>query len=90
MTLFKNSKMKDTLAQKEAQLATLNAQSDDALRIVRMTIDGLKSVDQEICTTIAEIEEMQARMSSTKAGLETRRNKNQQIMHNFKSLLCEE
>ena len=55
-----------------------------------MTIDGLKSVDQEICTTIAEIEEMQARMSSTKAGLETRRNKNQQIMHNFKSLLCEE
>ena len=30
MTLFKTSKTKDTLAQKEAQLATLNAQSDDA------------------------------------------------------------
>lgn len=90
MTLFKNSKVNDTLAQKEARLAILNEESDAALQLVRNTIDGLQAVDQEICTTISEIEDMQERMSRTKAGLESRRNKNQQIMHNFKSLLCEE
>ena len=90
MALFKKYKMQDILEQKEAKLVTLNQKSSDAVRLVRATMDGLEVVDQEIATTISEIDEIQTRMSNARAGLETRRSKNQQIMHNFKSLLCEE
>ncbi len=90
MALFRKSKMQDILEQKEAKLAALNQKSSDAVRLVRATMDGLEVVDQEIATTISEIDEIQTRMSNAKAGLEARRSKNQQIMHNFKSLLCEE
>ena len=90
MALFKKKKMQDILEQKEAKLAVLNQKSTDAVRLVRATMDGLEVVDQEIATTISEIDEIQSRMSNARAGLEARRNKNQQIMHNFKSLLCEE
>lgn len=90
MAMFKKSKIQDILEQKEAKLAALEQQSTDAVRLVRTTLDGLQVVDDEIGQTISEIDEIQARMSNTKAGLEARRSKNQQMMHNFKSLLCEE
>ena len=90
MAMFKKTKMQDTLEQKEAKLAFLNQKSTNAVRLVRATLDGLQSVDEEISQTLSEIEEIQTRMSNTKAGLEERRSKNQQIMQNFKSLLCEE
>ena len=90
MAMFKKSKIKDVLAQKEAKLESLNQKSDAAVRLVRATIDGLQVVDQEISTTISEINEIQTRMANTTAGLEARQSKNRQIMHNFKSLLCEE
>ena len=88
--MSKKTKMKDILEQKEAKLVSLNQKSNDAVQLVRTTIGGLEVVDQEIATTISEIDEIQTRMSKTRAGLEERRSKNQQIMHNFKSLLCEE
>lgn len=90
MALFKKSKMHDVLEQKEAKLASLNQQSADAVQLVRTTLDGLQAVDAEIGKTISEIDDIQTRMNNTKAGLQARRSKNQQIMHNFKSLLCEE
>lgn len=90
MALFKKFNKQDDLGKMEAKLATLNQKSHDAVRLVRATLDGLDVVDQEICATISEIDAMQARMRDTKAGLEARRSKNQQMMHNFKSLLCEE
>lgn len=90
MAMFKKAKMQDILEQKEAKLVALTKRSDDAVQLVRTTLNGLEAVDQEIGSTISEIDEIQSRMSNTKAGLEARRSKNQQIMHNFKSLLCEE
>lgn len=87
---MRESRVQDLLAQKEARLASLNMRSDNAVQVVRTAIDGLQAVDAEIDKTISEIEEIQSRASKTKAGLEARRNKNQQIMQNFKSLLCEE
>ena len=90
MAMFKKAKMKDVLEQKEAKLSTLSQQSEDAVQLVRATVNGLDAIDEEIDQTISEIEEIQARMSSARAGLEARRNKNQRIMQNFKSLLCEE
>lgn len=90
MAMFKKGKMKDVLEQKEAKLSALSQQSEDAVQLVRATVSGLDAIDAEIDQTISEIEEIQARMSNARAGLEARRNKNQRIKQNFKSLLCEE
>ena len=89
MALFKK-KMQDVLEQKEAKLSVLTQRSDDAVQLVRSTMNGLDAIDAEIEQTISEIDEIQTRMSNTRAGLEARRNKNQRIKQNFKSLLCEE
>lgn len=89
MVLFKK-KMQDVLEQKEAKLSVLTQKSDDAVQLVRSTMNGLDAIDAEIEQTISEIDEIQTRMSNARAGLEARRNKNQRIKQNFKSLLCEE
>lgn len=89
MALFKK-KMQDVLEQKEARLSVLTQRSDDAVQLVRSTMNGLDAIDAEIEQTISEIDEIQTRMSNARAGLEARRNKNQRIKQNFKSLLCEE
>ena len=89
MALFKK-KMQDVLEEKEAKLSVLTERSDDAVQLVRSTMNGLDAIDAEIEQTISEIDEIQARMSTARAGLEARRNKNQRIKANFKSLLCEE
>lgn len=88
MALFK--KMQDVLEQKEAKLSALTQQSDDAVQLVRLTMNGLDAIDAEIEQTISEIDEIQTRMPNARAGLEARRDKNQRIKQNFKSLLCEE
>lgn len=88
MALFK--KAQDALEQKEAKLAALTQQSDNAVQLVRSTLNGLDAIDTEIDQTISEIDEIQTRMSNARAGLEARREKNQRIKQNFKSLLCEE
>lgn len=90
MALFKRSKMNDVLEQKELKLCVLEQQSEDAVQLVRSSMAGLDAIDAEIAQTISEIDEIQARMSSARAGLEARRSKNQRIKQNFKSLLCEE
>lgn len=89
MALFKE-KVQDVLEQKEAKLSVLTQRSDDAVQLVRSTMNGLDAIDAEIEQTISEIDEIQTRMSNARAGLEARRNKNQRIKQNFKSLLCEE
>lgn len=88
MALLK--KMQDVLEQKEAKLSALTQQSDDAVQLVRLTMNGLDAIDAEIEQTISEIDEIQTRMTNARAGLEARRDKNQRIKQNFKSLLCEE
>lgn len=90
MALFKKTNMQDVLDQKETKLSILNQQSDDAVQLVRSTLNGLDAIDAEIEQTISEIDAIQARMRNTRAGLEARREKNQRIKQNFKSLLCEE
>lgn len=90
MALFKKTKMQDILEQKETKLSTLNQKSDDAVQLVRSTLNGLDAIDIEIDQTISEIDDIQNRMSNARAGLVARREKNQRIKQNFKSLLCEE
>lgn len=90
MALFRKPKMQDILEQKEAKLVSLSQQSDDAVQLVRFALNGLDAIDTEIDQTISEIDEMNARLSNARVGLEARRIKNQRIKQNFKSLLCEE
>lgn len=90
MALFKKKEMQDVLEQKELKLSILTQRSDDAVQMVRSTMNGLDAIDAEIEQTISEIDEIQARMSTARVGLEARRDKNQRIKQNFKSLLCEE
>ena len=85
-----SKKMQDVLEQKEAKLSALTQQSDDAVQLVRLTMNGLDAIDAEIEQTISEIDEIQTRMTNACADLEARRDKNQRIKQNFKSLLCEE
>lgn len=90
MALFQKKQAQDILDQKENKLGALNQRSEDALQILRTTLNGLDAVDIEIDQTMAEIDEIQARMAKAREGLVERRNKNQRIKQNFKSLLCEE
>lgn len=88
--MFERKKKLDVIAQKEEKLAILTRASDTAIRLVRTTIDSLESVNEGIQATIDEIDADQKRLSDTRSGLETDLHKNQQIMQNFKSLLCVE
>lgn len=90
MVLFHKKQEHDILEQKENKLGALNQRSEDALQLLRTTLNGLDAVDIEIDQTMAEIDEIQARMAKAREGLVERRNKNQRIKQNFKSLLCEE
>lgn len=90
MVLFHKKQEQDILEQKENKLGALNQRSEDALQLLRTTLNGLDAVDIEIDQTVAEIDEIQARMAKAREGLVERRNKNQRIKQNFKSLLCEE
>lgn len=90
MALFQKKQAQDILEQKENKIGALNQRSEDALQILRTTLNGLDAVDIEIDQTMAEIDEIQARMAKAREGLVERRNKNQRIKQNFKSLLCEE
>lgn len=44
MALFKK-KMQDVLEQKEAKLSVLTQRSDDAVQLVRSTMNGLDAID---------------------------------------------
>lgn len=87
---MKKAKIEAILAQKEAELVTLSQQSVNAVQAVRNSIDNLTATNTGIETTVAEIDTYQQRLADTRSGLSARHQKNQQIVQNFKSLLCEE
>ena len=83
-------KKQNILEQKEAELISLNAKSDSAIRLVRATIDGLDKTNVEIQSKIEEIDAIQKRFADARDGLEATYSKNQKIAQNFKALLCVE
>lgn len=87
---MKKAKIEAILAQKEAELVTLSQRSVNAVQAVRSAIDNLTAINNGIETTVTEIDTYQQRLADTRSGLNARHQKNQQIVQNFKSLLCEE
>lgn len=81
---------RDVLAKKEKQLAKLSKKSGDAVMSVRKAIDKLEATNCAIDATVEEIVVYQQRLAETRSGLDATKSKNQQIVQNFKVLLCEE
>ena len=82
--------VKDILQVKEAALASLQQESDHAISMVKMTIENLVNVNEDIQKTRDEIDTYMTRLTATRDGLSDTFEKNEQIMRNFKSLLCME
>ena len=82
--------VKDILQVKEAALASLQQESDHAISMVKMTIENLENVNEDIQKTRDEIDTYMTRLTATRDGLSDTFEKNEQIMRNFKSLLCME
>lgn len=85
---FKRRKALDLLQKKEAHLVELTARSDSALRLVHDTIEKLSIVNEDIESTVNEIDTYLQRLNDTRNNLDLTRNKNQKIMHNFSKLMC--
>lgn len=77
----------DVLVQKEAKLEFLNQRSTGAVQTILDAMGEFDMIEAEIAQTVTEIDEMQSRMSVTRAGLEARREHNARIRQNFKRLL---
>lgn len=90
MALKKKKKQEvlDILQAKEAALASLQQESSDAITMVKMTIDNLALVNGDIQKTREEIDTYMSRLTATRDGLSDTYEKNEQIMQNFKKLLC--
>ncbi len=77
----------DILSQKQNQLAAYNAQFESAVSLVTSTIDRLGEIDTSINATIAEIDEYQKGLTSTRQDLDNARRRNEQVVKNFRNLL---
>lgn len=77
----------DILSQKQNQLAAYNAQFESAVSLVTSTIDRLGEIDMSINATIAEIDEYQKGLATTRQDLDSARSRNEQIIKNFRTLL---
>lgn len=76
------------LQEKEAQLAELTAQSECKVQMFYSTMDELTELNDRIDEKVSEIDTYLKRLSETKSGLRTARDKNEKIIQNFGKLLC--
>lgn len=86
--VFKRKQALDLLQKKEAHLTELMTRSESALQMVHDTMENLAVVNQDIDSTVSEIDTYLQRLNDTKNSLDLTRNKNQRIMQNFSKLLC--
>ena len=85
MNLFK--KTTDIIQEKEGKLLELAAQTADAVDLVTRTICNLESVNEEINSTVTDIEIYQKRLEAVGAALKNNRTRNAAVITNFKKLL---
>lgn len=78
---------KDFLAVQTKKLGDLQRKSQSALDLVTSTINGLKSANEEIASTMAEIRDYQAMLSEKESQLDGVMKKNERIVDNFSKLI---
>lgn len=88
--LKKNKKNDDILSKKIAELNTCRKMFDNAVHVVNTTVNSLEKISENIDVKIKEIDEYQAKLSETRECLSEERAKTEQVVKNFKALLCAE
>lgn len=78
---------KDFLTVQTKKLGDLQRKSQSALDLVTSTINGLKSANAEIASTMADIREYQAMLSEKESQLDGVMKKNERIVDNFSKLI---
>lgn len=77
----------DVLAQKKNRLNSYVAQFDKAVSLITDTIDNLGVINDNINTTIQEIDEYQQELDATRTGLAEAKERNDKVIANFQALL---
>ena len=78
---------KNIITEKEKELRSLQAESNDAIDMVTATINKLSSVNEKIVATICEIEDAKAKLENTENDLSKTKDHNDKIIEKFKALL---
>ena len=90
MGIFKKKKKEDILSKKIAELETCRKMFDNAVNVVNTTVNSLEKISENIDVKIKEIDEYQEELAKTREGLSSEREKTEQVVKNFKALLCVE
>lgn len=77
----------DFLQVKNRQLSRLRKKSGKALDMVTRTIDGLQAANDQIASTMAEIEDYREMLAAKQTELDGVMQKNSRIVANFKALI---
>lgn len=88
--LKKNKKKDDILSVKIAELNACREMFDNAVKVVNTTVDSLEKISENIDAKIKEIDEHQDELAKTRDGLSSEKAKAEQVVKNFKALLCTE
>ena len=79
--------MKNIITTKERELVKLQKESSSALDLVTSTINHLSSINDEIDSQVAEIEEAKAKLELTERGLNATKQNNVMIISKFRALI---
>lgn len=88
--LKKNKKNDDILSKKIAELNACRKMFDNAVNVVNTTVNSLEKISENIDVKIKEIDEYQEELAKTRDGLSSEKAKTEQVVKNFKALLCVE
>lgn len=88
--MTRKTETRDLLQEKERRLNELVGQSDRAVQMFQSALDNLTAVNENIETTMSEIDTYVQRLNATKESLGSTHSKNAKIMENFSKLLCVE
>jgi uncharacterized protein Yka (UPF0111/DUF47 family) len=78
--------IQNILTEKEAKLNTLMEQSQNAVSLITSTIDSLESVNQDIVSTVQEIDSYRTELDRIADSM-TQHSHNEKIIGKFKSFL---
>lgn len=87
---FLKKKKDDILSKKIAELDSCRKMFDNAVHVVNTTVNSLEKIGENIDMKIKEIDEYQEELAKTRDGLSAERAKTEQVVKNFKALLCAE
>lgn len=80
----------DMLKQKKSELESYVAEFDSTVGMITDAVDSLSMLNSAIGEKVAEIENYEAELANTKAGLQAARQRNERVIRNFNALIGDE